>query len=234
MKPDILILRPQPGAAETAGRAAKRDLSATVVPLFGIEPVAWEAPDASRFDALILTSANAARQAGPGLGAFRGLRCYAVGDSSAMAASDAGFANVVTGDSDGQALVETMAADGVASAFHPCGRDHARLKAQFEIEQRIVYASIPIGKLPASATAAIDDRALVLIHSPRAGEHFAALVDAAGLPRSAISLATISSAAAVAAGAGWAGVAIAPVARDHALLELAASLCQTGGLSYGK
>jgi uroporphyrinogen-III synthase len=97
-----------------------------------------------------------------------------------------------------------------------------------------VYSSVPTGGLLPEAASAIEAGALVLIHSPRAGEHFAGLIDRADFRRSAIALAAISAAAASAAGPGWARVDIAPLPGDHALLELAASLCKTGGLSYGK
>lgn len=235
MKPDLLILRPEPGASETARRAAELGLSAILAPLFRIEPVAWEAPDPSYFDALLLTSANAARQAGPKLGNFLGLRCYAVGDGTGSVASQAGFADIVTGPGDGQALIDRMAQDGMKRAFHPCGRDHVELASgEIEMERRIVYASIPTDRLPPAAMAAITAGALVLLHSPRAGALFAALAGQAGMARRSIGLAAISAAAAVAAGPGWKHLSIAPAPRDHALLELAARLCKTGGASYGK
>lgn len=233
VNPDLLILRPQPGAAETRQRATGLGLSAAVAPLFEVEAVAWTAPDPSSFDAVMLTSANAARRAGPGLAAYLHLLCYAVGESSAAAAREAGFAEIVLGEADGQALVARMVQDGISCAFHPCGRDRVEIASSpIKIERRIVYASIPLATLPPEAIAAIEAKALVLIHSPRAGGHFADLIDKADIPRSAIRLAAISTAAASAAGTGWAQVDVAAAPRDHALLELAAGLCKTGGLSY--
>ena len=57
----VLVLRPEPGASATVERARELGLDAVAVPLFEIEPVAWEAPEAARFDGLLLTSANAVR-----------------------------------------------------------------------------------------------------------------------------------------------------------------------------
>ena len=49
----------------------------------------------------------------------------------------------------------------------------------------------------------------------------------AGIDRATVRLAAISPAAAEAAGEGWKSLSVADMPRDHALLELAASLCQT-------
>ena len=59
----VLVLRPEPGAAATVKRARARGLDAVAIPLFEIEPLAWEAPPAGGFDGLLLTSANAVRHA---------------------------------------------------------------------------------------------------------------------------------------------------------------------------
>ena len=122
----LLILRPQPGADETAARARALGLSPIVAPLFIVRGLAWAPPPAAEFDAIMLTSANAARRAGAGLAAFLGLPCYAVGDATAAAASDAGFTDVRIGPEDGVALLMTMEGDGVVRALHPCGADHMR------------------------------------------------------------------------------------------------------------
>ena len=69
----VLVLRPEPGASATVERARERGLEAVAVPLFEIEPIAWEAPDPAAFDGLLLTSANAVRHAGEQLARLRGL-----------------------------------------------------------------------------------------------------------------------------------------------------------------
>lgn len=224
----ILILRPQPGSEETSARAAALGLQPVSAPLFAIRPVSWEPPQPEVQDAVLVTSANAARHAGPALARFAHLPCYAVGESSAAAARQAGFGIIHVGPSNVAASVASMEADGVRRALHPCGRYHIPLGSPaIAIDRRIVYAAEPVGALPADAVQAIEAGALVLLHSPRAATHFAALADAAGLPRGKVDLAAISPAAAAAAGEGWKKVAAAPEPRDHALLELAAKLCQT-------
>jgi len=223
----LLILRPQPGAGETAARAQALGLAPIVAPLFMIRPLSWVAPDPAGFDAVMLTSANAARHAGDGLTPFLSLPCYAVGEASAAAAREAGFAEVRVGPADGDALAALMVADGVHLALHPCGADFApQGRPGIRIDDVPVYAADGAGRLPPEAEAGLRGGALALLHSPRAASWFAMLV---GDRRGSIAIAAISAAAARAAGTGWEDVAVAAAPRDEALLELAAKLCQTDG-----
>ena len=227
MRP-VLIIRAQPGAAETAARAATLGLDGHVIPLFAAQPVLWDPPEAGGFDAIMLTSAHAPRLAGPRLSTYQRLPCYAVGDSTAAAAHQAGFANVRSGSGDGETLLEQMAYDGIAHALHLCGRNRRVYERPGIGVTRIpVYAVDGVDSLPHGAQAAMRDDAIVLLHSPRSAEHFAALYDAAGLNRGSLCLAAISQATAQAAGAGWRRVAVADKPRDEPLLELAAKLCKT-------
>lgn len=221
----VLLLRPEPGASESAARARALGLEPVVAPLFAIRPVAWESPDPASYDAILLTSANAARHAGPKIDAFLGLPCHAVGEATAAAARDAGFGDVRTGPLDGAAALADVTGERV---LHLCGRDHLPLERPgMKLERRIVYAAEAAEALPADAVDALAKRAVVLIHSPSAGALFAALADAAGVPRSTVLVTAISEAAAHATGAGWRSIAWAERPRDEALLELARRLCQT-------
>jgi uroporphyrinogen-III synthase len=217
---DVLILRPQPGADDTAARARALGLEPAVAPLFTVRAVEWAIPDGA-FDAVLLTSANGARH---GLRPeLANLTCYAVGDATAAAAREAGARQVIAGPSDGVAAVSLMAAAGVSRALHLCGRDHIALThPHVAIERRIVYAADSAKALPAEARQALDEGALALLHSPRAAALFASLV-----PQKTHRIGAISPAAAAAAGPGWAEVHIAAAPRDQALLELAARLCKT-------
>jgi uroporphyrinogen-III synthase len=213
----LLVLRPEPGASETAARARALGLDPVVASLFRIVGVAAGPADAAGYEAVLLTSANGARHAPPGL---TGLPCFAVGEGTAAAARAAGFGAVRTGDSDAAAAVAMMAAAGVRRAIHPCGRDHEAVEAPgVAIERRVVYAAEPVARGPFAGPA------VAMIHSPRAGARFAALADG----KKSIAVAAISAAAAEAAGEGWAAKAVAAAPRDQALLELAAKLCNYGG-----
>jgi uroporphyrinogen-III synthase len=213
----LLVLRPEPGASETAARALEMGLEPVVAPLFAIRPLAAAAVEAERYDAVLLTSANGARHAPSGATA---LPCFAVGEGTAAAARSAGFEDVRTGSSDGAAAAALMAGTGVRRALHLCGVEHLAVECPgVEIERRAVYSAEPLRR------EAFAGPAVALIHSPRAGARFAELAgDKAG-----IAIAAISAAAAAAAGEGWAAKAVAAAPRDHALLELAAKLCNSDG-----
>jgi uroporphyrinogen-III synthase len=121
-----------------------------------------------------------------------------------------------------------MATDGVRSAIHLCGRDHLAIEhPEIRLERRVVYVAEAAKQLAPKAVAVLSAGAVPLIHSSRAGSLFAELIEPTGLARGSIDVAAISGAAAVALGAGWGSVSVAPIPRDQALLELAAKLCQT-------
>ncbi len=222
MKP-LLVLRPEPGAASTLARATRAGFEAIVAPIFALAAVPWDAPDPAGFDAIMLTSANAARLAGPALERFRHLPVYAVGETSAHAAIDAGFGDVHAGNRDAVALVIRMAEDGIAHALHLAGREHKVIDdAPFAVERRIVYAADPVDALPAAAWAALDNDAVALIHSPRAAATFVTLLVAAGIDPATVTIAAISEAAAI---GPWKQAVIALTPDDGALLAAAAPLC---------
>jgi uroporphyrinogen-III synthase len=211
----LLIVRPRPGADETEARARALGLEPIVAPLFETRALDWAPPDPGSYDAILLTSANAARLGGAGLRTFLALPCYAVGERTAQAAREAGFTDVCTGPSDAAALAAMAKRDGARSLLHLGARDHVAIGAAAHIA---VYASEPTGALPLDLGAAV-----ALLYSARAAARFAELAT----DRGAIVIAAIGAEVARAAGGGWKQVAIAAAPRDEALLELAAKLCQT-------
>ena len=211
----LLVLRPQPDADATVAKAHKLELDAVAVPLFEIQPVEWEVPEAASFEGLLLTSANAVRMGGDGLQALRGLKTYAVGEATAAAAREAGFDIAGTGDAGVDRLLGSIEPD--LRLLHLCGK-HRRepVHARQRITAIAVYRAEPLGPNLGAARGSV-----ALIHSPRAGQRFAELVR----DRRAIAVAAISKAAADALGDGWRTVATADQPTDDALLALAARLC---------
>jgi uroporphyrinogen-III synthase len=211
-----LVLRPEPGARATVERARERGLDVVVVPLFEIEPLAWDASDPRRFDGLLLTSANALWNSGEKLNALRALPVYAIGESTAEAARQAGFSIAATGNRDIERLLASI--EPGLELLHLCGEDR---RIPSTVRQQItpltVYRAKPI-EAPELGAA---EGAVALIHSPRAGRRFAELMR----DRRSIAIAAISPAAADAAGGGWEAVEAAPQPNDDALLALAARLC---------
>src|SRR5215213_3456716 len=214
----VLVLRPEPGASATLRRAKERGLDAVAIPLFEIEPVEWDLPEAGSFDGVLLTSANAIRHSGEQLKDLRGLRVYAVGSATAEAARDAGFDVASTGEAGVDRLLASL--ESALKLLHLAGEDRRTPEdARQEIRSVTVY------RARAKEGVRLDDLndSVALIHSPRAGKRFAELT-APAVKRSII-IAAISDEAAQAAGEGWGAVEVADVPSDDALLALAERLC---------
>ena len=217
----LVILRPEPGASASVQRAQELGLNAVAVPLFKVEPVAWEPPEAASFDALLLTSANAVRCAGEALQDLRGLPVHAVGQATAEAARQAGFAIATIGTADAERLFGSI--EPGQRLLHLTGEHRAGVDdAGHEIRRIVVYRSRAVEQPDGLAEAR---GAVIAVHSPRAGARFAELADAMGLDRSSIKLVAISDAAAKAAGDGWAAIEMAEHPDDSSLLALARKLC---------
>jgi uroporphyrinogen-III synthase len=190
--------------------------------LFEVRACAWDVPDLSHFDAVMLTSANAVRHGGDGLAALRGLPVYAVGEATAATATAAGLSVVDIGDDDANALVTRLAAAGVGRALHLAGRDHRTVShPAIDIEHRIIYEAVET-HVPQHFRQLLSENPVILLHSPRAAARLASLVPKG---RDTLSLIAISDNCAAAAGTGWQDVAIAVKKRDDAMIDLAVSLC---------
>ena len=219
----LIILRPEPGASESVARARAIGLDAVSIPLFEIEPVAWESPDPAQFDALLLTSANAVRCGGEQLFRLRSLKVHAVGKATADEAGDAGFDLASTGTSNVAGLLASI--ENRQRLLHLAGEHYAATgDAEHEITRIAVYRSREIGH-PEGLQQAIGS--VAALHSPRAARRFSALIDRFGFDRSGIAVAAISRAAADGAGCGWQAVATSEQADDSSLLALARQLCDT-------
>ncbi|WP_265569608.1 uroporphyrinogen-III synthase [Sphingomicrobium nitratireducens] len=222
MKP-LVILRPEPGASLSLARAEKMGFDEIArIPLFKVQPVDWSPPDPDRFDALLLTSANAPRHAGEGMEAYKRLPAHAVGDATAAAARTAGLMVDRIGDEGVDALLSELPGD--LRLLHLCGQHRRQPReARQTIVPVPVYASVArdrpehLDRLPGS---------VACVHSARAGQHLAALVDRAGFDRSTIAIAAISEEAARGCGEGWAEVASSRSPEDASLLALAKRLCE--------
>lgn len=226
----LLVLRPEPGAAATAERARAMGLDPVIAPLFTVEPLAWEPLDPARFDALMMTSANVARHAGPQLALYAHLPAFAVGSETATAMKLAGLPAPITGEGDARVLLTRIHADGFRHILHPCGEHRAGLPGEgARVTPVPVYTARAVAALAPAAIDAAHDGAVALLHSPRASALFATLADAAGVDRRTVAVVAISEAAARAAGGGWRSVSAAFAPRDADMLAVARGLCQNAG-----
>ncbi|QQV77177.1 uroporphyrinogen-III synthase [Sphingomonas aliaeris] len=214
----LAVLRPEPGNAATAARIAALGLTAIRMPLFEVRPLAWTPPDPDLHDALILTSANTLRHAGPGLAELDRLPVFAVGRTTADAARNAGFRVVSVGNKDAAALLAHAQTRGIARALYLGGRDRMIAPGGIVATALSVYASAAL-LVAAKRVDELRD-SIVLLHSVRAARAFADLVNA----RDQYRIAAISPAVLNAAGTGWAGAVAASEPTDDALLAAARKL----------
>lgn len=220
----VLILRPEPGAGRTAQAVARLGLETVVHPLFAPQPLDWTAPASGDFDALLMTSANAARLAGPALATYRGLPAYAVGSATAAALQAQGFDRVVAGEGDASAIAARIGTDGHRAALHLAGTTVAPMEAgPLHVTRIAVYSMASLPPDPALLRDAVPGSVL-LVHSPRAGERLAAQVPMAA--RAGLHIVAISPAALAACGTGWASGQAPDQPRDDDMLALARGLCE--------
>lgn len=220
----LLILRPEPAAGRTADKAARLGFDVLRLPLFAPLPLDWAAPSAEGFDALLLTSANTVRLAGPQLAGYRALPTYAVGATTAAALQDAGFAAVTQGEGDASAIAARIAADGHRAVLHLAGTMVAPMEAgPLRLTRIAVYTMASLPPDPALLRAA-SPGAILLVHSPRAGERLAERI--AANERAMLHIVAISQAALAACGPGWASGSAPHQPVDDDMLALALSLCE--------
>lgn len=218
----VAILRPEPGASATLEAARRLGISAIAAPLFTVRPLEWTPPDPAGFDALLLTSANAARHGGPGLARYADRPLLAVGPATAEAARRAGLTPRIVGDGDVAALVSGRDPSRHGRILHLCGADRRALASDGVMVLSLpVYESVAAEHLPPQ----ILNAHVILLHSPRAGITLRRLGESAGLEPARHAIVAISAAAAQTAGPGWERVEVAPAPSDSAMLAIASSLC---------
>ena len=102
----ILVTRPHPDNEATSESLRARGHVVLLAPVLKFEPVAFHDESETGYSAVIVTSANAIRGVAPqlqDLGLLE-LPLFAVGEHTAAAARDAGFAEVVVAGGDAAAL----------------------------------------------------------------------------------------------------------------------------------
>ena len=107
----LLVTRPEPDATRQAETLAARGHEPVVAPLLLIEPAKDMTLDLDGAQALIVTSRNALRALAshPDLAASLRLPLFAVGEATAKAATELGFAKVTAGPGTGEELSRLIA-----------------------------------------------------------------------------------------------------------------------------
>ncbi|MEO9470304.1 uroporphyrinogen-III synthase [Parasphingorhabdus sp.] len=224
----LLILRPEIGASRTAEKARLLGLTPVLDPLFVIEPMGWDAPAASEFDALMLTSVNAIRFAGPALAAYACLPVLAVGKKTADAARAAGFCVDLTGSGGALELLSALPPGQYRDILHLTGKDHITIAAKDRfIDCQAVYNARALF-LGEAAQTALSGGCVVMVHSARAARTLEQEMARLALKPGQTRIAALSDNIANALEKQWKAVHVADEPTDDALLSLAASLCSKG------
>jgi uroporphyrinogen-III synthase len=187
----VLITRPEPDAGGLVAALAARGLECRVEPMLIIEPLAEAEVDLAGVQALVFTSANGVR-AFAGIEPRRDLPVFAVGDTSAAAARDAGFAEVRSAAGDVEDLAKLVVAalePRGGTILHPAAREvagdlkGALEKAGFTFSRSVVYRAEPARALsPGTLEAFRQGRVgAVTFFSPRSARSFVSLAEAADI-----------------------------------------------------
>ena len=211
----ILVVRPQPGADQTGLSLQQLGHAPVLHPLLETRPVDWDLPGETP-DAVILTSAAAARHAGWKAQVLKSLPVHAVGGETAVMAKMSGWTNVTIGPGTVQALLDRLATGRQRRLLHLAGAEVTAVTVPDTLSlSRVTVYETPL--LPLPALPQVD---AVLLHSPRTAGHFAAEWDRLGGRRDAVAVYAISAATLAAAGTGWASTAVAAKATGNALLAM--------------
>lgn len=224
----VLVTRPEPAAERSAAALIARGHKVWKVPLMQVEPIAADL--SGSWGGVIITSANApaAAKANP---AVLKLPVFAVGERSAQAAREAGFADVTSAGGAVRDLVQALRGRAVkAPLLYLAGQDRsadlvAELAAHgMAAEMRVVYraATLPYPDALVAALAAGDVQA-VLHFSRRSAENYLAGAVEAGIADQALNVRHYCLSAQVAeplTAAGARRVAVAPRPQEAALIEL--------------
>lgn len=159
----ILVTRPHPDNEATADNLRARGHAVLLAPALKLEPVAFQGESDVSYDAVLVTSANAIRALVlqlPDLGLLQ-LPLFAVGEHTAAAAREAGFAEVIVAGGDAASLrdkVMQSARDKVlkkkSALLYLAGADLSRdlggeLGAEgFRVVTRTTYRMAPVKHLP--------------------------------------------------------------------------------------
>lgn len=121
MRRRILITRPEPGASRTSARLSALGYEPVILRLTTIVPLAFEVPPGP-FDALVVTSAQALKSGD--FSRFSTLPVFAVGETTARAASLAAFKNIKVAGGSISSIIERVksATPSGAKLLYVCGK----------------------------------------------------------------------------------------------------------------
>ena len=187
----LLVTRPEDDAAAQAAALTARGHDVLLAPLLQIE---MQQPrlDLDNVQAVIVTSRNALRALSghPQKDAVIQRPAFAVGETTARAASDMGFTEIAVGPGNGAGLAEVIrdSAEPVQGALlHLSGEDVAFDLAAalpvYELRRAVMYRAVAADELPGEIPQRLKDGKVdgVILMSPRTAETFVSLLRRHGL-----------------------------------------------------
>ncbi len=230
----VFVTRPSPDDEKTAHELRARGFDVLVSPALRLEPLPFHDDHEATYDAVIVTSANAVRAVkdDPALAPLLKLPLFAVGDASAEAARQVGFANVVSASGDGAALRDLVAATlkkGSTLCYlagADLGRDLTLELGEhgYTVITHTTYRMMPVLSFPAEVTAAFNAEGIeaVLHYSRRSARAFVEAVQASGIEILALALPHVCISEAVASilrEAGASRVIVAQTPDENAIFD---------------
>jgi uroporphyrinogen-III synthase len=193
----LLVTRPKADAPRTAAALRARGHDVVVTPLLSIDHLTEAELPGGPWSAILVTSANAAPAiaAHRSHDALRGIAVLAVGDHSAEAMRDAGFADVLSAGGDVTALASLVAArtkPGDALLYLAGAERSGDLAGTLRTQDRIlhtavIYRAVVADDLPPEAAAALATGIDGVLHySRRSAATYVTAARRAGLARAAI------------------------------------------------
>ncbi len=238
-----LITRPSGDAELLAEALRTRGVESAIAPMLAIEPLPDVDLDLSDVQAVLLTSSNGARAFAAATD-DRGVRIFAVGDSTARVARALKFFRVESASGNVEDLGHLVskqlnAKDG--PILHAAGQVVARdlsgviINAGFTLRRLVLYRAIPATAMPGTATAALSAGTIdaVLFFSPRTAATFVTLAGDAGLAEYCKSITALCLSEPVAEAARaieWRAVEVAERPSQSQLLRLIDRLAAGGGV----
>jgi uroporphyrinogen-III synthase len=230
----LLLTRPEPDAQRTAAALRQHGHTVIIAPLMRIEALSNAEIGAGPWAAILITSANAAHAIAVHARkkTLAGVPVFAVGDRSAQAMRDAGFADVSSADGgvgDLARLVSERMTAG-SSLLYLAGAERsgdlaAKLGTRnFAVQTIVVYRAVAAAHLPREAAdALVQDVEGVLHFSRRTAEAYVNAARGGGLLESALKPAHFCLSAQIAEPLAQAGASTIHVAQrplEAALIEL--------------
>jgi uroporphyrinogen-III synthase len=230
----LLLTRPEPDAQRTAATLRQHGHTVVVAPLMRIEALADAEIGAGPWAAILVTSANAAHAiaAHRRKKALASVPVFAVGERSAQAMREAGFAEVNSADGgvgDLARLVGERMTPG-SSLLYLAGAERAGDLAaklatrRLAVQTAIVYRAVAVDDLPpVAADALAQDIEGVLHYSRLTAEAYVNAARGKGMLETALKPAQFCLSAQIAeplAQAGAATIHVAPRPVEAALIDL--------------